>query len=106
MLHYLIYLLLIFMLMIIIHIIINYKLDSKSNKVVKTTSTYSPPIFKPSLDQINNSKYPTIKYKWGGCMALKPQTTKVDPNAYCNRDCRLLKKFKNKKIWEKGKYIL
>ena len=99
MLHYLIYLLLIFMLMIIIHIIINYKLDSKSNKVVKTTSTYySPPIFKPSLDQINNSKYPTIKYKWGGCMALKPQTTKVDPNAYCNRDCRILKEFKNKKI--------
>jgi len=98
MLHYLIYLLLIFMLMIIIHIIINYKLDSKSNKVVNTTSIYSPPIFKPSLDQINNSKYPTIKYKWGGCMALKPQTTKVDPNAYCNRDCRILKEFKNKKI--------
>jgi hypothetical protein len=88
MIHYLFFLLLIFMMMIYGYIYINFKIEKirkiKNNQKKSKQPKKTKPIkLQKSLDQIHNGfNYPSINYKWGGCSENKPTTKAIKPGSW------------------------
>ena len=70
------------------YIYINYKTEKNrklriNKKNMKKPKKTKPIILQSSFNQIHNGfKYPSINYKWGGCLENKPTTKAIKPGSW------------------------